>query len=402
MKSNIFVPKKIKVGFQNRSDTYTKKLAYVIYYDQQNKLRKENSWQSWRDEKIDPLDYDNVPTSGFVLNKKVGDYVCDWNHRQAYVRVYDPRDFEFEITIENLLYILENASSIKGKGLEGDFVYGWDGKDLILIPTESPDYKSIENYNDIVFNNDFIKAKDLKIGATYLTKDNQKMIYMGKFDYYDSGYKDDVDGEVFTSYTKWSNYSYSFNERNKHNYTYVKGIKNGQRYYFSYEGNSDWNKDTIYFNAYSSISKKFIAVVDDKCADNYAELFDKLECDTQYSPIDDDADKYINYIFEDFEKYMTTEEYWRYVYSLNKDKYDISIMKDNGLFTAKPYDSEKFNITRCEECKRETGWYNKNFITVRNPIPTTLKELYDVLQPCYREIYLKNGKLQEREYYYGK
>lgn len=29
-------------------------------------------------------------------------------------------DFEFEITIENLLYILENANPIKGKGLEGE------------------------------------------------------------------------------------------------------------------------------------------------------------------------------------------------------------------------------------------------------------------------------------------
>lgn len=31
---SIYIPKKIKVGYQNRSDTYTKKLAYVIYYDE--------------------------------------------------------------------------------------------------------------------------------------------------------------------------------------------------------------------------------------------------------------------------------------------------------------------------------------------------------------------------------
>jgi hypothetical protein len=127
MKTTIFIPEKINVGFQNRSDTYTKKLAYIIYFDQKGVLRKETSWNGWRDKSIDNIIYDNIPTSGFVLNKKVGDYVSDWNHRQAYVRVYDPRDFEFEITIENLLYILENASSIKGKGLEGEFTYGWDG-----------------------------------------------------------------------------------------------------------------------------------------------------------------------------------------------------------------------------------------------------------------------------------
>jgi hypothetical protein len=31
MKANIFIPKEIKVGFQERDSTYTKKLAYVIY-----------------------------------------------------------------------------------------------------------------------------------------------------------------------------------------------------------------------------------------------------------------------------------------------------------------------------------------------------------------------------------
>ena len=49
MKSNIFIPKIINVGYQNRSGTYTGKLAYVIYYDEKGKLRKEASWNNWRD-----------------------------------------------------------------------------------------------------------------------------------------------------------------------------------------------------------------------------------------------------------------------------------------------------------------------------------------------------------------
>ena len=84
------------------ADTYTKKLAYVIYYDQKNVLRKEKSWQGWRDNKIEPQEFTNEPTSGFVLNKKVGDYSNGWDHRKSYCRVFDPRNFEFEITIENL------------------------------------------------------------------------------------------------------------------------------------------------------------------------------------------------------------------------------------------------------------------------------------------------------------
>lgn len=176
--STIYVPKKINVGYQNRNDTYTGKLAYVIYYDEKGKLRKETSWNSWRDKKIPNNEFENVPTEGFVLNKHAGgvENSWGWNARKSYCRVYDPRGFEFEITIENLLYILENCSSIKGKGLEGEFVYAWDGKDLFLMPVESPDYKKVNEYSNTINNNLMIKAKDLVIGATYLTKDRKSVV----------------------------------------------------------------------------------------------------------------------------------------------------------------------------------------------------------------------------------
>lgn len=67
---SIFVPKKVNVGFQNRKDTYTGKLAYVIYFDETGKLRKEPSWQGWRDKQIPNEIYDNEPIEGFVLKKK--------------------------------------------------------------------------------------------------------------------------------------------------------------------------------------------------------------------------------------------------------------------------------------------------------------------------------------------
>jgi hypothetical protein len=182
MKSQIFLPQKIKVGFQNRSDTYTEKLGYVIYHD--GKIwRKEASWESWRD-KTDPgnspLEFDNVPTEGFVLNKKAGGHSWSgWNPRQTYCRVYDPRGFEFEIDIPNLLYILENTSSYVGKGLEGNFVYGWDGKNLVLVPEKAPEYKTMQDYTKkqgISFS-----KKDLIPGMCYLTKKLEEVLYMGEF-----------------------------------------------------------------------------------------------------------------------------------------------------------------------------------------------------------------------------
>ena len=253
MKSNIFIPKKIKIGFNERNDTYTGLLGYVIYHDGKT-WRKENSWESWRfgyiseeeyeikkkenyvsrveqskkshqwyierslteknkddyykryvdmteedfvkqqvgdystfspnigkiskNKGVIPVEYTNEPLDGFVLNKKVGGYKSDWNFRQAYCRVYDPRGFEFEITIPNLLYILENANSIKGKGLEGKFIYGWDGKDLVLLPEEAPEYKEMVEFTENLSLK--VSRKDLKVGGIYLTSSGEKVTFLAE------------------------------------------------------------------------------------------------------------------------------------------------------------------------------------------------------------------------------
>ncbi len=175
------IPEKINVGFQERSGTYTGKLAYVIYTDHKGKLRKENSWNNWRNNKIDPEEYENTSTSGFVLNKKVGGTRWGWNPRQTYVRVYDPRGFEFEITVSNLVFILEECSSIKGKGLEGDFVYAWDGKDLLLLPVSSKEYK--ESFEFTKLQSKKITKKDMIEGCIYINKDTEEWMYLGRHDY---------------------------------------------------------------------------------------------------------------------------------------------------------------------------------------------------------------------------
>lgn len=178
----LFIPKKIKVGFQARNDTYTQKLAYVIYFDEKGVLRKQKSWESWRSKDIEPTEFSNVPTEGFVLNKKVGGYNYSWNHRNTYVRIYDPRGFEFEITVENLLFILSENDCMKGKGLTGEYVYGWAGTELILLPTNCEDYISSTKFTEVQSKK--IPLKDLKVGYQYRTKDLSVVTYIGKHKYY--------------------------------------------------------------------------------------------------------------------------------------------------------------------------------------------------------------------------
>ena len=192
------IAKTIKVGFNKRSDTYTGMLAYIIYYDEKGVLRKEKSWDSWRDHKIDAQEFPNEPTSGFVLNKKVGDYRSDWNHRMAHIRVYDPRGFEFEISVENLLYILQECTSTKGKGLEGEFVYAWDGTNLILLPTESVEYQSSKVFTDHKLSK--VSKSDMIPGCVYMNKDMENVLYLGREDYYEFETDYGFDNDKYTAY----------------------------------------------------------------------------------------------------------------------------------------------------------------------------------------------------------
>lgn len=324
------------MGFQERSDTFTKKLAYVTYFDEKGKLRKEPSWNGWRDETIDPIEYDNVPTSGFVLNKKVGGDRYHWNTRNTYVRIYDPRDFEFEITIPNLLYILENTNSIKGKGLEGEFVYGWDGGDIVLVPTSSPDYEDLSKLNDLRHSKTSVKSKDLILGATYLTKANRNFIYMGKFIQY--------------SFDKYA----------------VKDVvpKNlGEYFYFIDVELND-------LRLLKSISGTILAAVDSNCINNYPELFqEKIENNPLYSPIDHSKTVYEPYTLEDFIKKCGEFSSYKLFYSTIDGNFI-------WLYLHRYYrDSVK--------CYNSDYRFERTFNTVQ--------EVFSNLSPHYQIRFLKNG-----------
>jgi hypothetical protein len=208
--NQLYIPKKLNVGYQLREGTYTGKLAYVIYWDDKGKLRKEKSWESWRHkvgdnksggrciggkwvsnegtygDEVNPDVFENVPVEGFVLNKNAGGVKQSWgwNTRVEKCRVYDPRGFEFEISIPNLLFILQECNTYKGKGLDGEFVYSWSGPELVLLPVNCQEYKNCLEYTNLQTKK--FSLRDLKKGYTYLGKNEKQYVYMGRENYYDS------------------------------------------------------------------------------------------------------------------------------------------------------------------------------------------------------------------------
>lgn len=365
----INIPKTLKVGYNNRSDTYSGKLAYVVYLKKKNKagdmeIAKEASWRGWIKPELGVDEFDNAPTEGFVLNKKVGDYHYSWYEgRRAKIRVYDPRGFEVEITPENLLWVLECCSSIKGKGLEGEFVYGWDGADLLLVPCCSADYiESTKLMEKREKKN--VKAADLVVGNKYILAYNGSTItYIGKRRRYEEHHlyhKCDLSDE-------------------KYDTSYRTPVERDRRCYCKDCGNAWWflDKDDklIYImsvpnrvlddnlgQAEPSVLEKGLellnASLDAKCRDY---VNDRLEPMT-YEEFCDKLPKRSNW--------GSTNPFYTIV-DMNCDYYLVDPhVDDDGKKT--------FTVHR-----RNWGWTWRDS-TIDSTLCMTTKELYDYLHPAWR------------------
>lgn len=362
MANAIFIPETIRVGYRKRDDTYTGTLAYIIYYDTKGVLRKERSWNSWRDGTILPQEFKNEATEGFVLNKEAGGHRSSWNHRATYTRIYDPRGFEFEISIPNLLYILENANCTKGKGLEGKFVYGWDGTDLVLIPESAPEYLHHLEFSNALKNK--ISTKELVPGALYQTDKNEQLVYLGYFPYYSIAYG-------------------------------AQGCLKGKRHFFCSPNTAR------YPEKFTSVSGRIINRIGTSIVDNYAALMDELEYCEEYSPYDPSKDEYIpatiDDIFEMSRKHLhnwapiciyvkTLEgQYDRCNLSSKDYSKEVSLsMGLEGTVYGQPVRNVRYVGTLYEEEYFSYSYFYR--------ISGTPQEIIDQHRPFIKKEYLANGK----------
>lgn len=258
--SRLIIPSKLKAGFQKRTETYSGKLAYVVYIDEKGVLRKEASWKSWIDKKIPVLDLENVPTEGFVLNRNVGgarNSYSSWDVRIEKVRVYDPRGFEFEISIPNLLFILQECSSIKGKGLEGEFVYSWNKSELILLPTSSQEYKESTEHTELISKK--VTKDDRKLGYLYKNNKHQLLMYMGQHQWWP---------QIYPNYLNMGKTRHVFLICDPQNKGWKDIPKSGQARY----GKNFAEERYLALSGFDSIKER----VSDKEGEDYAEEYERL------------------------------------------------------------------------------------------------------------------------------
>jgi hypothetical protein len=251
------------------------------------------------DESLKPIEFDNVPTEGFVLNKKVGGYSNGWDHRATYCRVYDPRGFEFEISVPNLLFILQECNAMKGKGLEGTFVYAWEGKDLVLLPTTSLDYQESQKFTEM--QSQKIGVKDLVEGCTYRTKQMEDYIYLGRFNWFEEHYR------------------YSSDRHDK-----ISCVK---RHVFYKVEKPSWGERVESFNGLT----KFAMKTSDTPVSNYAELLDEFN-NSKHSGILNDVEEIDVHIPTELSYSYSAHETIGYCYlPLGNDQYEEYVLETDDV-----------------------------------------------------------------------
>jgi hypothetical protein len=183
--NNLFIPSKIRVGFQTRGDTFTGKLAYIIYYDANGEIKQEKSWNNWRDKNLPFVEFDNKPRSGYIFNKGV-QRNGHWGSGRSVIRVYDPRDFEFEIDIDNLIGLLMH-SDVSKRDIVEECVFAWSGNHVVLLPVNSEDYQKGMEHTEKQGKN--VTAEELVPGHSYShKKDDSTYVYLGHYNYFETYY----------------------------------------------------------------------------------------------------------------------------------------------------------------------------------------------------------------------
>lgn len=144
--STIKIPEKVYVGFQGRRWQDEVPLGFMTPYtdDKAGEKRRAtvDKWaKGYHNQKtFNSVIMENKPMIGFKIGRAIRRSRSWSSSGASKVRIEDPRGFELEITIENLVMLMD-GNLIENGELVGECVWGRDGGDNILLPLNSEPYK---------------------------------------------------------------------------------------------------------------------------------------------------------------------------------------------------------------------------------------------------------------------
>ncbi|NIU02294.1 MAG: hypothetical protein GWN01_15740, partial [Nitrosopumilaceae archaeon] len=169
-------------------DTVKYPLGFMSYWDGKAASRKlRDTISDWargysRDRAIHPIihEIDNKPLSGF----RVVDFSSRWSTSNKWIRVQDPRGFTLEISVNNLIRLIQDGTITSGV-IQSDCIWLRDSRgNNVLAGIDSEDYKAFEKQEVMREAAKNFTMRDIQVGdeITYTHYGNvYKTFYLGKF-----------------------------------------------------------------------------------------------------------------------------------------------------------------------------------------------------------------------------
>lgn len=180
----ISLPENLYVGRLKRDNENILGFMVPDGTDRAAQKRKESvdSWaggRSWKNKDaplLEPLLLKNTAMKGFKLTDTIRR--CGYNGSGNVLwRVLDPRDFEIEISSDNLAGILDSVGVLAGGAIPGDCIWGREGSRNVLLPLTSEPYRLAAQVDAKPVKE---KPANLKIGHVYETTQMGPLLYLGK------------------------------------------------------------------------------------------------------------------------------------------------------------------------------------------------------------------------------
>lgn len=311
--SELYIPQKLIIGFQERDDTFTGKLAFITYYKPDGEIFRLGSFNTWTNKNIKTIEIDNTPQSGFILNKGV-QRSGHWGSGRSVIRVYDSRDFEFEITVDNLIGILMH-SDVSKRDIVENCIFAWKGQQLVLLPANSEEYQKSVQYSKKQLEN--VNPEQLVPGYTYnQKKHDEPLTYIG-----------------FFPWLEWKNETKEISYYNRENYKVQKRI--GKRHVFfdgkKYIVQKPENLSTI---EQGSVADNFAHLMEGFVNSYHSQLVVDAEIKIDYQCADNNRDYYKvknnSFLLASYREY--TNHNGTYNYFRNSNKLEKIIEKGKCFF----------------------------------------------------------------------
>lgn len=187
----VIIPKELYAGFVIRYNHHQEidyKLAFLVEYDDtensRNRINAVGKWErdkNYLNKNKEPIPseiYTNDLISGFKVTNPIKR--GSWRDSTIVWQITDPRGFDFQITSNNMAYILDTCTIVNGV-IQEKCIIGID-RSVLLLPENSQPYKDAVVNTDI-YNKDAIPIKDLKPGDVFQTKGKWGGTFIGRYHY---------------------------------------------------------------------------------------------------------------------------------------------------------------------------------------------------------------------------